>query len=234
MSDQLVTVEAAATLILLRDSEEGPQVLLQQRNPHAAFVGGAWVFPGGKVDPADTHPAWLDQVDISAERANRLLGTDDGGLAYWIAALRETVEEAGLLLAHHLRTPVAPTLVSAAQRLLQVDPDAFLGFCQQQSLTLQTDAVRYLSRWITPEGLPRRYDTRFFLAQAPDGQTPEQDTHEVVNTCWIRPEQALHQVRHEGWLMVLPTIATLQQLSGYGDVDTILHRLGNPTDAKCG
>lgn len=234
MSDQRVTVEAAATLILLRDAPDGPEVLLQQRNPGAAFVGGAWVFPGGKVDAADRNPAWLDQVDISAERANRLLGTDTGALAYWIAALRETVEEAGLLLAHSPDGPVPPDRVRTVQQLLQRDPDAFLGYCQQHGLVLQTDAVRYLSRWITPEGLPRRYDTRFFLAQAPADQIPEQDAHEVVNTCWIRPEQALYKVRHEGWPMVLPTIATLQQLSGYDSVATILHRLGNPIDAKCG
>lgn len=234
MSEQPVIVAAAATLILVRDSTEGPQVLLQQRNPGAAFVGGAWVFPGGKVDPADCDPAWLERVDISAERANRLLGLDEGALAYWIAALRETVEEAGLLLASCRGEPVSPVVVSAAQRLLQEDPDAFLTFCQQEDLTLQTDALRYLSRWITPEGLPRRYDTRFFLAQAPAGQTPEQDTHEVVDTRWITPEQALHEVRAGRWVMVLPTIATLQQLSGYDNVATLLHRLGNPIDAKSG
>lgn len=234
MPEQLVIVAAAATLILLRDSAEGPQVLLQQRNPGAAFVGGAWVFPGGKVDPADGDSRWLAQVDITAERANRLLGVDEGGLAYWIAALRETVEEAGLLLASSRGEPVSPVVVSAAQRLLQEDPDAFLTFCQQQQLMLHTDELRYLSRWITPEGLPRRYDTRFFLARAPAGQTPEQDTHEVVDTRWITPEHALDEVRTGRWAMVLPTMATLQQLSGYDNVATLLHRLGNPIDAKSG
>ncbi len=234
MLDQAVIVAPAATLILLRDSAEGPQVLLQQRNPGAAFVGGAWVFPGGKVDTADSASQWQTRVDIRAERANRLLGLDEGALAYWIAALRETVEEAGLLLACRRGEPVSQTVATAAQRLLQEDAGAFLGFCEQEDLTLQTDSVRYLSRWITPEGLPRRYDTRFFLARAPANQTPEQDTHEVVDTRWITPAQALHCVRHEGWLMVLPTIATLQQLAVYEDVATILHRLGNPIDAKCG
>jgi len=234
VSDQPVIVAPAATLILLRDSAEGPQVLLQQRNPGAAFVGGAWVFPGGKVDPADNDQGWLALVDISAERANRLLGMDEGALAYWIAALRETVEEAGLLLASCRGEPMANSVVSTAQRLLQEDPDAFLTFCRQEHLTLQTNAVRYLSRWVTPEGLPRRYDTRFFLAQAPAGQTPVQDDHEVVDTRWIMPEQALGKVRQGEWEMVLPTMATLQQLSGYDSVATILHRMGNHIDAKSG
>lgn len=234
MSDQTTPVAPAATLILLRDSLEGPEVLLQQRHPDAAFVGGAWVFPGGKVDSTDTAPQWQAQVDISEERANRLLGLDAGALAYWIAALRETVEEAGLLLATQRGKPAPQAVATAAQRLLQKDARAFLGFCQQEDLILQADSLRYLSRWITPEGLPRRYDTRFFLARAPTHQTPEQDAHEAVNTRWITPAQALHCVRHEGWLMVLPTIATLQQLAVYEDVATLLHRLGNPIDAKCG
>ena len=234
MSRQAVTVEPAATLILLRDSSEGPQVLLQQRHPGAAFVGGAWVFPGGKVDPADHADAWLDHVDISHDRANRLLGLDEGGLAYWIAALRETAEEAGLLLARQSGAPIPADLVTSVQRLLQEEPNRFLEFCQQHGLVLQTDAVRYLSRWITPEGLPRRYDTRFFLAPAPAGQQAEQDTHEVVNTCWITPERALDNVQRGDWLMVLPTIATLRQLCGFEDVATALHRLGNHIDAKCG
>ena len=234
MQDQAVTVAAAATLILLRDSADGPQVLLQQRNPGAAFVGGAWVFPGGKVDAADAAPEWQGLVDLDSARANRLLGVDDGALAYWIAALRETVEEAGLLLASCDGTPVSQAIATAAQQLLQEDASAFLAFCAEENLILQANALRYLSRWITPEGLPRRYDTRFFLARAPEQQTPEQDAHEVVDTRWITPAQALHCARHENWLMVLPTIATLQQLCGYENVATILHRLGNHIDAKSG
>lgn len=234
MTEQTVIPEAAATLILLQDSTEGPQVLMQQRHPGAAFVGGAWVFPGGKVDPADHATDWLDHVDISAARANRLLGLDTGALAYWIAALRETVEEAGLLLATRQNALVRGELAMQVQRQLQQDPALFLQLCRQDELVLQTDAVRYLSRWVTPPGLPKRYDTRFFLAQAPSEQTPEQDPHEVVNTCWITPERALQNFREQHWMMVLPTIATLQQLSGYENVATILHRLGNHIDAKSG
>lgn len=234
MSDQPVKVAPAATLILLRDSAEGPQVLLQQRNPDAVFVGGAWVFPGGRVDGPDQSDQWQQQVDMDEARANRLLGLDEGGLGFWIAALRETLEEAGLLLASQQGKPVDQALARAAQQQLQADGSSFLAFCQAHRISLQTGKLRYLSRWITPEGLPRRFDTRFFLAEAPADQTPSQDAHEVVDTRWITPTQALHQVRHEGWLMVLPTIATLQQLSGYDSVATVLHRLGNHIDAKTG
>ena len=234
MSNQDVKVAPAATLILLRDSHEGPQVLLQQRSPKAIFVGGAWVFPGGRVDHGDSLPQWQEQVDMDLGRANRLLGMDEGALGYWIAALRETVEEAGLLLASREGKPVSGDLALEAQETLREDTEIFLEFCQRRSLTLNTSNLRYLSRWVTPEGLPRRFDTRFFLAQAPANQNPRQDNHEVADTCWITPAQALDHVRQQGWLMVLPTIATLQQLNGYDNVATILHRLGNHIDAKTG
>lgn len=234
MQNQTVKIEDAATLILVQDSADGPRVLMQQRHPGAAFVGGAWVFPGGKVDQADHASAWLERVDITNDRANRLLGVDEGGLAFWIAALRETTEEAGLLLATQNGNPINGALATASQRLLQQKPEHFLTLCQQHQLTLLTDSVRYLSRWITPEGSPKRYDTRFFLAAAPPNQTPEQDTHEVINTCWVTPEQALHQFQNDDWMMVLPTIVTLRQLCGFENVDSLLHRLGNHIDAKSG
>ncbi len=234
MAEHSVFPEPAATLILLQDSVDGPQVLMQQRHPGAAFVGGAWVFPGGKLEAADYADGWLKHVDISAVRANRLLGMDCAALAYWIAAVRETVEEAGLLLANQNNQPVTPVMAAEIQRSLLQNQSGFLTLCEQYELTLPTDTIRYLSRWVTPPGLPRRYDTRFFLTRAPASQQPEQDPHEVVNTCWITPRQALRNMQEQRWSMVLPTIATLQQLSGYDTVDTLLHRLGNHIDAKSG
>lgn len=228
------TIEAAATLILLQDSPAGPQVLMQQRSHDAHFVGGAWVFPGGKLDPLDNASEWLDHCDISADRANRMLGTDTGALAYWIAALRESVEEAGLLLARRGSEPVPLDLAAEAQRFLHHNRHGFLDFCRQHELTLDTSALRYLSRWLTPPGLPKRYDTRFFMAAAPAGQQPLQDDHEAINTCWITPEQALANFQRQDWMLVLPTIVTLRQLCGHDSTSTLLSQLGNHIDAKTG
>ncbi len=228
------TIEPAATLILLQDSPAGPQVLMQQRSPNAHFVGGAWVFPGGKLDPLDNAPEWLDYCDISADRANRMLGTDDGALAYWIAALRESVEEAGLLLARRGGEPVPVELAAEAQHFLHHTRHGFLDFCREQELTLDTAALRYLSRWLTPPGLPKRYDTRFFMTATPAGQHPLQDDHEAINTCWITPEQALANFQRQDWVLVLPTIVTLRQLCGYDSTATLLNQLGNHIDAKSG
>jgi len=233
-----VAIEPAATLVLLQDSAAGPQVLMQQRSHAALFVGGAWVFPGGKLDPHDQDPHWLEHCDIGPDRANRLLGTDSGALAYWIAALREAVEEAGLLLARQGGTgngsTITADLAARAQRHLHQQKDGFLAFCQEHKLTLDTANLRYLSRWVTPPGLPRRYDTRFFLVAAPAGQAPCQDDHEAINTCWITPEQALEHYRNKEWDLVLPTLVTLRQLSGYESVAAILSQMGNHIDAKTG
>ena len=229
-----VVIEPAATLVLLQDSAAGPQVLMQQRSHDAQFVGGAWVFPGGKLDAHDSDPHWLHHCDIGAERANRLLGTDSGALAYWVAALRESVEEAGLLLARQQGEPVNLTLAATAQHFLHQQRDGFLDFCREHNLTLCAGELRYLSRWVTPPGLPRRYDARFFLAATPAGQQPQQDDHEAINTCWVTPEQALERYRRKEWMLVLPTLVTLRQLSGYESVAAILSQLGNHIDAKTG
>lgn len=227
-----VIIEPAATLALLRDSASGPQVLMQQRSLDAAFVGGAWVFPGGKLDTSDKDDNWPRLTDLEPDRANRLLGVNDGGLAYWVAALRETVEEAGLLLASRNGRPVDSELARTAQQFLREHPDRFADFCHRNELTLQTSSLRYLSRWITPEGLPKRYDTRFFMAQAPADQAPLPCNHEVANTLWVTPEEALERQHRKEWFLVLPTQVTLQQLCGYTDVAQILKRLGNHIDPK--
>lgn len=232
--DGEIAVEPAATLILVQDSPGGPQVLMQQRSHNALFVGGAWVFPGGKLDLDDSATEWLEHADLDADRANRLLGTDAGALAFWVAALRETLEEAGLLLASSGGQPASAALAAQGQQHLHQQPKGFLDFCRQQQLTLNADAVRYLSRWITPIGLPKRYDTRFFLAAAPPHQPPVQDDHEAINTCWITPERALQNHGAREWDLVLPTLVTLRQLSGYASCAAMLNQLGNHIDAKSG
>lgn len=228
MTNQVVPIEPAATVILLKDSESGPKVLMQQRNPDAAFVGGAWVFPGGKLDPHDQDMGWLDHCDLSPEPANRLLNLEQNAHAYWIAAIRELVEEAGILLAEGADS----TLAQSAQRYLQQQPSGFIDFCRQHRLALETHKLKYLERWITPPDNPKRYDTRFFLCPWPEGQEARQDDHEAINTGWVTPQQALANHESEEWLMVLPTIITLRQLSGYNTVESLLASLGRAFPVK--
>ncbi len=150
---------ASASLILLRDSPKGPEVLLVQRNPEQKFMGGAWVFPGGA-----TH------ADDADERTT---------------ALRELEEEAGI------------------------------------ALTAGSELVRY-SRWITPAEVSRRFDTHFFVAQAPDGAQVRVDGAECVGARWIRPQEALEAGARDELLLVFPTIKHLEQLAEHACVAAVL------------
>lgn len=200
---------------------------MQQRNPEAIFVGGAWVFPGGKLDPHDHDESWFDFCDLLPESANSLLELERNGHAYWIAAIRELVEEAGILLADG-----GSELASQAQRFLQQSPSGFIDFCARHQLHLQTGQLKYLSRWITPPGSPKRYDTRFFLCPWPEGQEPQQDDHEAINTGWFTPAEALAQYEQGKWELVLPTIMTLRHLAKYSSVQQLLENEGQAAQAK--
>ena len=202
-----MTLRDAATVMLVRDGQSGLEVFMLRRNLNSDFVGGAYVFPGGAVDEEDRH-ADLERVSRgrSDDQASNLLGLDKGGLAFWVAAIRESFEEAGVLLA----TDETSAVVSFA------DPDVAARFaihrkavdsgerrlievCEIEDLVLAVDQIHYFSHWITPEGAPRRYDTRFFVCAEPPEQVPLHDDRETIANVWIRPEEALrlHRAGHE-------------------------------------
>ena len=220
----------AATVMLLRDAPAGAEVFMLRRTLNAAFVGGAYVFPGGTVDDADraddvsAHCLGLDDATASA-----LLGVERGGLAYWVAALRECFEEAGVLLARDAQRAVvsfADPVVAAAynERRHAVHDGALrlVDLCGEQRLLLATDDVRYVSHWVTPVGEPRRFDTRFFVARAPLEQEPLHDDNETIDSLWVRPADALDR-HHAGELfMIFPTIKNLEFLVPFATCDEAL------------
>ena len=157
---------------------DGLEVFMLRRNLDSDFVGGAYVFPGGAVDPDDRH-ADLEAIceGRTDVEASRRLGIDAGGLAYWVAAIRESFEEAGVLLAYrpdgsivHLDDP-EHACARWAEHRRQVDDGErrLVEVCADEDLRLAVDGMHYFGHWITPEGAPRRYDTRFFLAAEPPG-----------------------------------------------------------------
>ncbi len=220
-SPEQVPIQDAATVVVIRDSQAGPEVLMQQRSPDAVFVGGAWVFPGGKVDPQDQSPQWLEHFDLTDESLpNRVLGQDRGGLAYWVACIRETLEEAGLLIG--LNSPVTQENIDRIRQQLLDAPDSWLALCQQHSLSFQWSALQFLSRWVTPIGPPRRFDTRFFITCAPSGQQPVHDDWEAVATRWLTPAQALQEHQNGEMDLIFPTLMTLKGLSGYHNCKHLL------------
>lgn len=220
-----VTPVPAATLVVVKDSPQGPLVLLQQRSTQARFVAGAWVFPGGKLDPGDHDPAWATRSHTLTDTdASAALGVDAGGLGYWIAAIRECFEEAGLLPVYGAGW-LAPSTLNAWRGRLTDHQQTFAALCQSENLCLHTSAIHYLSHWITPEPSPIRYDTRFFITQAPEGQEPHHSLFEAVDTCWMTPEDALQRHRDGNFRLILPTLITLQQMSGQPNCRALIQHL---------
>jgi 8-oxo-dGTP pyrophosphatase MutT (NUDIX family) len=210
----------ASTVILVRDSESGPEVFLLRRVGGMAFAGGMTVFPGGGVDPqdADADVAWTGPpVSWWAER----FGVDEGrAKALVCAAVRETFEECGVLLAG----PTADTVVAdtagyaQARKQLEAREFSFSEFLARENLVLRADLLRPWANWITPVGEGRRYDTRFFVAAAPAGQIADGETSEAAAVTWQTPAQAITDWI-EGRTMLLPP--TWSQLSTIGEFATV-------------
>jgi len=219
---QPVELRDAATVLILRDGDDGLEVFMLRRNLNSDFVGGAYVFPGGAVDPDDRH-ANLEPVceGRSDTDASRRLGIESGGLAFWVAAIRESFEEAGVLLAYDLDGIVdlddAASMERWAHHRQQVDAGqlTMVDLCRLEGLRLAVDGMHYFSHWVTPEGAPRRYDTRFFLAAAPRNQTPLHDDHEVIANEWIRPADGIARVESGELTMMPPTIASLKAMARF-------------------
>ena len=217
--------------MLVRDGPQGLEVLLQRRTLRAAFVAGAHVFPGGALDPADADGDALGPArgPLDDGTASRFLGVRDGGLAYWLAAIRECFEEAGLLLARHrdgrplrLDGPDAAARFDAYRRAVHRGELSMAELCEAEQLVLATEELVYVSHWITPEGGPRRFDTRFFAARAPEGQEALHDDVEAIASAWMRPADALAAGRRGDVLLILPTLENLATLAAHATVDDLL------------
>lgn len=223
-----VIVRPAATVMMVRDSDEGLEVFMLRRNPASDFVAGAMVFPGGAVDPGDSAPDLLPLcAGLDDSAASAALNVPQGGLAFWVAAVRETFEESGILLAYdpdgllvrfddphvHRRFTRHRSQVDAG--LLPLDQ-----LCADEQITLACDAIHYVSNWVTPIGSSRRYDTRFFVARAPAHQEGRHDDRETVDSMWIRPAAALD--RADDLAIITPTASNLEVLDRFDTVDDLM------------
>lgn len=231
MSDR-VPVRDAATVMLARDGASGVEVFMLRRNLNSDFVGGAYVFPGGAVDDHDRHSD-LDAVCLgrSDRAASELLGLDppEGGLAYWVAAIREAFEEAGVLLAYGPDGSIVDwsdpeTAARFAEHRKAVDSGErrLVDVCAEEGLQLAVDSIHYFSHWITPVGPPRRYDTRFFVARAPEGHTYLHDDRETIANEWVHPADALERQRRGEFEMIFPTIRNLDAIARFETTDELL------------
>ena len=212
----------AATVVLMRSGSAGPEVLLGRRPPTMAFAPDVHVFPGGRVDSADAHPSLIARSVRSGEEAAAALGGDldpTAATAAFVAAIREVFEESGVLLADG--PPPSPGVLGAARAALVAGEIGFQALAAQLDLTLRTDWLVPISRWVTPPTLPRRFDARFFAAEMPLGAVATIAGEEVVDQRWIRPSDALEAMAEGDLALWVPTSTTLQQLehvTDFGDV----------------
>lgn len=214
-----VAPKRAATVMLLKDGPTAPTVHMLRRRASMAFAGGAYAYPGGSVDPRDDehHIRWAGPT--RAWWAKRLGGDEISAQAVVCAAVRETYEEAGVLLAG----PTPDTVVGdttgeewEADRAALVARDfSFAEFLDRRGLVLRSDLLGAWARWITPEFETRRYDTWFFVAALPEGQRTRNASTEADRTVWINPADAAASYDKGELLMMPPTVATLRQLTAY-------------------
>lgn len=234
-----VELRLAATVMLVRDSDQGPEVFMLRRNPASAFVAGAFVFPGGAVDDHDRLDPDLDDITagLTDPHASVRLGIDSGGLAFWVAVIRECFEESGLLLARdrtgqiiRLDDPEVAARFAEHRRAVDAGERRLVEVCEDEGLVLACDSIHYFSHWVTPIGPVRRYDTRFFVARAPEAQVGVHDDGETVANLWVRPADALER-RDAGELeMILPTVRNLEAIARFDDVDSLMRAAAAITD----
>ncbi len=210
-----VPARPAATVVILRDAGEGIEAFMVVRHHAIDFAAGALVFPGGKVDPDDADEGWGVLAPISATPPMR---------PGYVAAARESFEEAGLMLA---RRQGARDLLSAVETHELVDRHranliagkvSFLDIVRRERLTLATDLMVPFAHWITPEGVPKRFDTHFLLVAAPVNQLGAHDGSEAIEGLWIRPQQALAAAEAGARTLVFATQMNLTKLAHYATV----------------
>ncbi|MBK1684748.1 MBL fold metallo-hydrolase [Rhodoferax fermentans] len=199
----------AATVLLLRDGTDGLEVLMTRRSDTARFAPGAYVFPGGGVDAADA---------LHHHLATRRPGQHDEPLTEAIAAIRESLEELGVLLARH---PDGRWANQQDIDTLDRQRD-FFAQVEARGLTLAADQVFVLARWTTDRQLPQRYEVPFLVSRMPDGQVPVADEAEQFEPVWLRPADALARHAAGNFFMIFPTIRTLERLRNFPDVAAVL------------
>ena len=227
-------IRPAATVIIARDASPQYEIFMLRRTNQAVFAGGMYVVPGGRVDQED-HSSVYDEHIKGPSEAQRpqqdALGDEWRG--YWITGVRETFEEAGILLAYNSDGNICEYNDDNWQRYqnyrkaLHVGELTLAQICVEEKISLAIDLIHFYNRWITPKGRPRRFDTRFFITQAPPAQTGLHDGAETVDSAWISPNDALKQ--SEGGDFGLMAV-TQKQLTSLAEYDSVKHLIAMARD----
>jgi 8-oxo-dGTP pyrophosphatase MutT (NUDIX family) len=190
----------AATILVVREAPAGLEVFCVERHPKSGFLGGAIVFPGGKVDPADASPDWAGVITRS-----------DDDRVFKIAACREALEESAILPGIDAVTHA--DLLDLRARLVRKETSV-IAFLRERSLQLDLATLLPFARWVTPVAESRRYDTRFYLARLPAGQEGAHDDRETTSSFWARPAEVLVRWDEGRVALAPPTHRTLEVLAG--------------------
>ena len=209
----------SATILMLRDGGEGLEVFMVVRHHQIDFASGALVFPGGKADPQDFDPALKAHLDGAAD--------DDDMRAMQVSAIREAFEECGILLA---RAEGSSGLIDGARLAtlesyrtsLHSGATPLIDFVRNEKLRLACDQLVHFAHWVTPEMMPKRFDTHFFLAAAPADHLAVHDGHESVDSVWVRPADAIAQAAAGTRTIIFPTLRNVEKLGAFDSVSAAM------------
>jgi 8-oxo-dGTP pyrophosphatase MutT (NUDIX family) len=227
-----VAPKHAATILLLRPAKaSGFEVFLMRRSKEMPFLGGMYAFPGGNVRKEDCAPGVIQRCyGLSAIEARRILGAELApalAIGHWVAGIRELYEETGILLARRADGNHAPPEAFPAEReALLAKSLSFEKLLQMRDLQCDLTRMAYFSRWQTPRQLPIRFDTRFFLAPLPEGQTLLPNPAEVEDAVWLSPDQALASLNRQELPMIFPTFAALRTLADFDSLESLFAEYG--------
>lgn len=228
-------IRPAATVILVRDAARSYEIFMLRRTSRASFAGGMYVFPGGRVD-GDDHLHKYDSLRVGPSEIQgaqqKALGAEWRG--FWVAGIRESFEEAGLMLAYSRDDELLAYVdEKTRQRFAAYRSPLHAGdmhlweICEQENLRLAVDRIHFYNRFVTPLGRPRRFDTRFFIAEAPPGQTGQHDDKETVDSIWISPVDALERNAAKEFDLMNVTRMQLEVLAGYKSKEALLTMAAN-------
>lgn len=230
MAKPVQPIRPAATVIVVREAPSSYEIFMLKRTSKASFASDMFVFPGGRVD-ADDHLHKYDayRYGPTDDQSPQVQALGDEWRGFWIAAIRETFEESGLLLAYDANGDMisfadesTQSRFSAYRDPLHAGEISLLEVCQRESLRLAVDHVHFYNRFITPLGRPRRFDTRFFIASAPESQRGTHDAHETVDSIWITPQAALARHADGKFGLMNVTRIQLEWLAEYANKQAVL------------
>jgi 8-oxo-dGTP pyrophosphatase MutT (NUDIX family) len=228
-----VLPKKASSVILLRDTLKGVETFLIQRHAASSFMGGFYAFPGGNVEIDDSSDELLTHVEgIPKEESRDVVEKGSSGqiaLAHWVTGIREVFEEVGVLFAKDgtgnliaFEDETRGKKFERYRELINNGEMTFSQFLHQENLRLAADSLIHYSHWITPEARKKRYDTHFFMALVPEGQTPSVDQKEITAGIWLTPQQALKANISGDIPLTPPALCMLEELKPFSSTEDII------------